>query len=586
MFPIMVPPLVMATKPVKESQITRAWKRMSSESSASKSKVASEKNSNFDNLKRTSTVTFGGKKSSLQQEQQRRTSVQLAPITKEMAPVGEESAGELGDFDSLGINFYDHLGNKVLPQAMVTSREPGPRRALSPRAPGTRMPTMPLPKDPPIAARTPVVIRESYNRDFGFPGTPEAIVDSDTLLEELLEKTEREQSDALCPSPTSSRKNSTRVNTPKSNRQVSAAKPIVTSGAFGIRSYTAPLALAYTPTRGPKLDVTAAHSRILSLRTPNQADSEVDYFNHQHSQTSEENSGLTPETLKETPFAPSGALNSKLYRMPASPTIVKRSSRSKPQRNELYFFDHERQRIEELELENLLEDELITYESYELMISRLPSETSLNAASSPATPLNVVTPAPAPAPVSVPVAAFSQLSVNNNNPPPSYQSTPTPNLPSGPTQPPSRPEIGRATALYRYTEPDDCNFDVGDIIIIYEYMNADWWMGKNEKTGKEGVFPANYVQKHTNQPPQHTTYYGNEKAAYSPYGVQQQGPTPPGPSNPYNSAVPPMAVAEQPTDGKPSKGGEMGKKFGKKLGNAAIFGAGATIGGNIVNSIF
>jgi hypothetical protein len=30
----------------------------------------------------------------------------------------------------------------------------------------------------------------------------------------------------------------------------------------------------------------------------------------------------------------------------------------------------------------------------------------------------------------------------------------------------------------------------------------------------------------------------------------------------------------------------MGKKFGKKLGNAAIFGAGATIGGKIVNGIF
>jgi LAS seventeen-binding protein 1/2 len=48
-----------------------------------------------------------------------------------------------------------------------------------------------------------------------------------------------------------------------------------------------------------------------------------------------------------------------------------------------------------------------------------------------------------------------------------------------------------------------------------------------------------------------------------------------------------MAVANQPTDNKPpGKGQEMGKKFGKKLGNAAIFGAGATIGGNIVNSIF
>jgi len=47
-----------------------------------------------------------------------------------------------------------------------------------------------------------------------------------------------------------------------------------------------------------------------------------------------------------------------------------------------------------------------------------------------------------------------------------------------------------------------------------------------------------------------------------------------------------MQMANDPMEGKPGKGGEMGKKFGKKLGNAAIFGAGATIGGNIVNSIF
>ena len=37
---------------------------------------------------------------------------------------------------------------------------------------------------------------------------------------------------------------------------------------------------------------------------------------------------------------------------------------------------------------------------------------------------------------------------------------------------------------------------------------------------------------------------------------------------------------------KTSKLEENGKKFGKKMGNAAIFGAGATIGSNIVNGIF
>lgn len=39
-------------------------------------------------------------------------------------------------------------------------------------------------------------------------------------------------------------------------------------------------------------------------------------------------------------------------------------------------------------------------------------------------------------------------------------------------------------------------------------------------------------------------------------------------------------------DGEKSKVSENTSKFGKKLGNAAIFGAGATIGSKIVNGIF
>ncbi len=160
--------------------------------------------------------------------------------------------------------------------------------------------------------------------------------------------------------------------------------------------------------------------------------------------------------------------------------------------------------------------------------------------------------------------------------------------------PPAKPEISRATALYRYTEPEDCNFEVGDQIAVYEHMNADWWHGKNLRTGKEGVFPVNYVQvQHQNAAPSNIPaqgVYGNEKqngfGSYPGQQSYQQGPPPPGPSNPYDSAVPPMQMANDPVESKPGKGQEMGKKFGKKLGNAAIFGAGATIGGNIVNSIF
>ncbi|KAF3344310.1 ATP synthase D chain [Verticillium dahliae VDG2] len=74
------------------------------------------------------------------------------------------------------------------------------------------------------------------------------------------------------------------------------------------------------------------------------------------------------------------------------------------------------------------------------------------------------------------------------------------------------------------------------------------------------------------------------------YG-QPAGPPPQ--QNPYNSDTPPSAVANQqsaPADGQHKDGAgkakEYGEKFGKKLGNAAIFGAGATLGGNLVNSIF
>ncbi|KAF4621530.1 hypothetical protein G7Y89_g14545 [Cudoniella acicularis] len=230
------------------------------------------------------------------------------------------------------------------------------------------------------------------------------------------------------------------------------------------------------------------------------------------------------------------------------------------------------------ELENLAENGAISDEVFDTIMKTLPNESSLNAsgrgnaAQSP-----------------VPTNAFSNMRVND--PPPPAYSTPTPpSLPSRGT--PSKPEIARATALYRYIEADDCNFEVGDQIAVYEYMNADWWLGKNVRTGKEGVFPVNYVQiqnksatPSVGSPTPHGIY-GNEKAnnAYQP-PVKQQGPPPPGPSDPYKSSIPPMQITSS-SSGAPSKGSENGKKFGKKLGNAAIFGAGASIGGKIVNGIF
>lgn len=97
-------------------------------------------------------------------------------------------------------------------------------------------------------------------------------------------------------------------------------------------------------------------------------------------------------------------------------------------------------------------------------------------------------------------------------------------------------------------------------------MNADWARGRNERTGEEGIFPRSYVVVATGGGG------GEGKALEAGYGN----------GNGAVVGVNGNAVGEQ----QPNKINEQGKKFGKKLGNAAVFGAGATIGSNLVNSIF
>lgn len=227
------------------------------------------------------------------------------------------------------------------------------------------------------------------------------------------------------------------------------------------------------------------------------------------------------------------------------------------------------------ELESLLEKDIITYESYQSIHTLLPAESSLNGAP----------PTPQPAAVQPPTAALSNLALNN--PPPSYHQTTAAAPPALPTRstpapaPPTKPIIAHAKSLYAYNATDarDVGFERGDAVAVYEYMNADWWMGRNERTGHEGIFPRSYVE--TVADPYNST---NEKAgAAAAYGGY---PAPPAQQNPYNASAPPMAVANTNGEEGSGKAGGMGKKFGKKLGNAAIFGAGATIGSNIVNSIF
>ncbi|KAK1139994.1 protein that induces appearance of [PIN+] prion when overproduced [Aspergillus melleus] len=235
-----------------------------------------------------------------------------------------------------------------------------------------------------------------------------------------------------------------------------------------------------------------------------------------------------------------------------------------------------------LELEFLADASVITPQQLSSILSQLPSEDARQPSAprqhqSP--PAVAPSPIPAPAPVRAPVQTqpppapyspptnqFANASLNEKatyQQPPTPQYNPTPPPPAYPQVP---PVLSIASALYAYTptDPGDLALQPNDRVQVLEHMNADWWRGRNERTNLEGIFPRSYVnviQDKGVAGPQ-PSGYGN-----MPLEVSQSG----------SSADP---------EGKNGKFEEHGKKFGKKLGNAAIFGAGATVGSNIVNSIF
>ncbi|CTQ86680.1 SH3 domain-containing protein [Caenorhabditis elegans] len=56
----------------------------------------------------------------------------------------------------------------------------------------------------------------------------------------------------------------------------------------------------------------------------------------------------------------------------------------------------------------------------------------------------------------------------------------------------------RATAVYDYeaSQPDELGFKTGDVIIVTDKSEAEWWSGHREQDpSKSGLFPSNYVQQ-------------------------------------------------------------------------------------------
>ncbi|KIW68933.1 hypothetical protein PV04_04845 [Phialophora macrospora] len=205
------------------------------------------------------------------------------------------------------------------------------------------------------------------------------------------------------------------------------------------------------------------------------------------------------------------------------------------------------------ELEFLCDTNVISSEQLSSILAQLPAQTPLHA------PLH----GQANGATNTPVDQFSNMNLKEG-----YAPVPTP----APLPPPAYvppPILAIASALYAYSPTDtgDLALQQGDKIQVLEHMNNDWWRGRNERTNLEGIFPRSYVNViEDRRPPMvhsSSTDYGN-----MPLQVSQTG------------------SSTNPDGRKYSKLEEQGKKFGKKMGNAAIFGAGATIGSNIVNGIF
>ncbi|KAK8438852.1 protein that induces appearance of [PIN+] prion when overproduced [Candidozyma auris] len=196
--------------------------------------------------------------------------------------------------------------------------------------------------------------------------------------------------------------------------------------------------------------------------------------------------------------------------------------------------------------------------------------------------------------------------------------------------PPRKPAapVGFCKALYNYEpqEKDDLRLVRDDKLAVVEHLSSDWWKGYKQGEGPDraGVFPSNYVsvisesEFEQSEKAQFENRYASPSPAAPPY--DQVVPQPTYPQYPvYNNGgfspqgqqmqpsyggyaqypppstnyYPQQQLQQQPQEQQVVEGSshhgkahDEVKKFGGKLGNAAIFGAGATIGSNIVNSIF
>lgn len=149
-------------------------------------------------------------------------------------------------------------------------------------------------------------------------------------------------------------------------------------------------------------------------------------------------------------------------------------------------------------------------------------------------------------------------------------------------------------AIYRFDpqQEGDLQLNPGDKIEVLDKPSPEWFRGRCN--GRVGMFPANYVKPAFSggfsrpaapPPPQ---YEQKAMMGGGGGGAMWQQPTPyPPPSTGYYQPPPPQQQPQPMVVQQEQKKSHHGLgKFGSKLGNAAIFGAGATLGSDLINSIF
>lgn len=154
---------------------------------------------------------------------------------------------------------------------------------------------------------------------------------------------------------------------------------------------------------------------------------------------------------------------------------------------------------------------------------------------------------------------------------------------------------------------DDMELKPGNHIEVHEHLSPDWARGKNLDTGKEGVFPTNYVkpassgEKGFSRPaaavPQGAPQGFDEKSSYNPPNAawqQQQPPQyqqyqPPQQYQQPQQQQPPQQYQQPQQQAQPQQAHHHNHMFGniaRQFGQSMVFGAGATAGSDIINKIF